>query len=391
MYKRQDVNKFIWSDQDWDPEIQVIETLRDYARYFTGASLTESVAQGLLALEENLRGPLLSHEKVMTTLYQWQEIEKKAPPAVLSNFRFQMGLLRAYYDAYVYRRLVRETEQEQQALELLALAPVTGSAQAINRARGILLDAHKNKVTPHLRERCYALADSLYKSIGAQLTVEKHHAMEGRGNFIDNIDLPLNNAFWLLDQLAAMEKLSNEEEKQAAIHNVLHRNDSGPGGFYDNFGNPASWKRVISKYSYAQDPGGLSSPRVSFGIGLAGQEWVHEVTAKGFEGQACPVSWMNQVTALYDQPLEIRYDDLDPEATYLIRVAYTGRFRAKMKMDADQIPVHDFIQTGIQPIYEFDVPAKATADGQVTFTWNCGEGERGSQVSEIWMIRKTSN
>ncbi len=53
-----DVNKFVWGDQDWDPETAVIETLRDYARLFIGPDYVEGVAQGLLGLEENIRGPL---------------------------------------------------------------------------------------------------------------------------------------------------------------------------------------------------------------------------------------------------------------------------------------------------------------------------------------------
>jgi hypothetical protein len=97
---------------------------------------------------------------------------------------------------------------------------------------------------------------------------------------------------------------------------------------------------------------------------------------------------MNQATTLYDQPLEIVYDNLDPSGTYKIRVAYTGRFRSRMKMVADDMTVHDFIQTGLQPIYEFEVPSDALSDGKVTFKWTCGEGERGSQVSEIWLFKK---
>ena len=68
-----------------------------------------------------------------------------------------------------------------------------------------LLLAHEKPVSQELKQRCFALADSLFRSFGAQLTVEKHHAAGGRGNFIDNIDIPLNDAMWLLDQLDMTE------------------------------------------------------------------------------------------------------------------------------------------------------------------------------------------
>jgi len=382
-----DVNKIVWSDQDWNPETQVIETLRDYARYFIGPDYTESIAQGLINLEKNIKGPLLVNDGVMRTLQQWQDIEKSAPEEVLSNFRFQMGLIRAYYDAYVFRRLVYETELEQMAREILSSANKKGSKAAIKEARQYLLKAETSPIMPELKERCYALADSLFRSIGAQLTVEKHNAMNGRGNFIDNIDLPLNDVMWIQDKLTAIEKIGEEKSRLREIDKMLQRTNPGPEGFYNNFGSPKSWERIKSDVRLEEDPGNLASPRISFGIGLEGKEWVHHVSAVDFESQASPSAWMAQVTTLYDQPLEIVYDKLNPQNSYTIRIAYTGRFPSKIKMVADDILVHDFIKTGLNPIYEFQVPAKAVSDGIVEFKLTCGEGERGAQVAEIWLIK----
>ncbi|MCG2460410.1 hypothetical protein K8352_06600 [Flavobacteriaceae bacterium F89] len=385
-----DVNKMVWSDQDWDPNTPVVETLRDYARYFVGPKYTEGVAQGLMALEKNIRGPLLTNDGVLRTLQQWQKMEQGASGDVLGNFRFQMGLIRAYFDAYQYRRLLYETQLEQKARQHLLLASKTGSRIAIKSARETLSRAWEEPIMAEWKKRCYQLTDDLYKSIGAQLTVAKYFAAAGRGNFIDNIDLPLNDSMWLLDQLSIVEKDSDENGRLLKIEQMLHRTDPGPGGFYDDFGSPGSWIRVVADHSWDEDPGGLSTPRVSFGVGLKGEEWVHEITAKGFDGQATPLSWMNQVTSLYDRPLKIVYDNLEPKGTYIIKVAYTGRFQSKIKLTAKNILVHDFIKTGIQPIYEFQIPPAAIVDGVLQLDWTCGEGERGSQVSEIWLINDTN-
>lgn len=384
-----DVNKIVWSGQDWNPETPVMETLREYVRYFISPDFADEIAQGMVGLEDNVRGPLLVNDGVLRTLQQWQEMEKTASSYILSNYRFQMGLIRAYFDAYQYRRLIYETELETHAREVLLTTKSKGSIQALEKAERILLSARENPVVPEWKERCLALADALFVSIGAQLTVEKHHAMSGRGNFIDNIDLPLNDAAWLFSQFSEIKEIQNETERLAKIDLLLHRTNPGPGGYYDNFGSPRSWIKIKTNVSMKQDPGTLLSPRVSFGIGLMGVEWVHEVTAKGFDGKSSPIAWANQVTALYDQPLEIEYNNLDPKSSYTIRVAYTGRFRSKMKMKADGILVHDFIKTGNQPIYEFEVPSEALLDGTVVFKWTCGEGERGSQVSEVWLVKKT--
>ncbi|WP_149241851.1 alpha-glucuronidase family glycosyl hydrolase [Dyadobacter sp. 32] len=384
-----DVNKFVWSDQDWDPERPVIETLREYARLFIGPDFTESFAQGLLALERNWKGELLTNESIDRTLVQWQQMEKQAPLKVLQNARFQMGLIRAYFDSYTHRRLIYETALEQEAKEILENAKSGTTLESISKAKLILEKAWTKTILPDYQAKCHALADSLYKSIGAQLTMKKHGAMSGRGNFIDLINMPLNDSPWLLDQFEKMEKMSSEQDRLTYLQTILHRTDPGPGGFYDHFGDPESWYRVVPGQPWEKDPGSLLSPRIGFGVGLVGEEWVDEIKATGFKGQVTPRVWMKQAKTLYDQPLKIHYDDLDPEASYTIRIAYTGRFRSRMKMTTDDgVLIHDFIKTGEKPIYEFELPKVAIKKGKVTFVWSCGEGERGSQVTEIWLIRK---
>ncbi len=383
-----DLNKFVWSDQDWNPEIEVIETLREYARFFISPDFEEDLAQGFMAEERNVQGPLLINEHVQENLLQWRQIEQRATPEMKNNFRFQMGLIRAYFDAYVQKRLVYETLLEQQAKEQLGNYKKTSVDASIAACKKTLAKAWEERIDQQYKVRCDELADDLFASIGAQLTIEKHGAMGGRGNFIDNIDNPLNDVAWIYSTLAKAEKAATEKVKVTLIEEVLQRNNPGPGGFYDNFGNPASWSKVQFNYDLDKDPGNLRTPRVSFGVGLKDKEWVHEITAKGFEGEAAPVSWMNQVTAFYDQPLSIKYDNLNPDEKYKIKVAYTGRFRSRMKMMADGAQIHDFIKTGVQPIYEFSIPQEISKDGSVTFTWTCGEAERGAQVSEIWIIKE---
>ena len=133
---------------------------------------------------------------------------------------------------------------------------------------------------------------------------------------------------------------------------------------------------------------GLESPIVDFGASLNGDEWV-DILPVGFKGQAIPQAWMTQLTTLYDTPLILQYDSLDPKGSYMLRVAYTGRFNSKLKLVADgKYLIHDFIQTGKKPIYEFPIPAGAVADGAVRLTWTCDKGERGTQVAEIWLMKK---
>ncbi|MEO9004331.1 MAG: hypothetical protein ABI288_06325 [Ginsengibacter sp.] len=374
-----DVNKFIWSDQNWNPNIPAIETVRDYARLFISPDYTDQIAQGILALENNWKGPLLVNEGVDRTLHQWHDMERNAPPNVLSNFRFQMCLLRAYYDAYVRQRLINETALEQKAKSVLTVANETGADNAINNATKILNQAHTDPVRKDLRTRCFALADSLFNNIGSQLSVKKYGAKRGRGDFLDDIDMPLNNVSWLLSRFSEVKKMATESSKLESIDQILNRTNPGPGGFYDDFGSFNSWDRIVSRATWAEDPGGNHSPIIDFGVSL-----------KGVDKETVPLAWRSQITTHYNTPLELKYDNLDPKGTYVIKVTYTGRFHSLMKLVADdKYLVHDFMQTGDdQAIYEFPVPPGALSDGVVKFTWTCDETGRGAQVAEVWLIKK---
>ena len=133
-----DVNKIVWSGLGWDPDAKVVDILRDYAGYFIGEKYRDTFAQGLLALERNWRGKLLTNGGVDVTLEQFEDMERSASPQDLLNWRFQQALYRAYYDGFLRRRLIYEAGLEQSAREALRGAARTGSLLAMQRAENIL-------------------------------------------------------------------------------------------------------------------------------------------------------------------------------------------------------------------------------------------------------------
>ena len=382
-----DLNKFIWSGQDWNPETPVIETLREYCRLFIHPDVSESVAQGILALERNWQGPLLANDSVDVTLKQWKSMEKQLPPNIMKNYRFQMCLLRAYYDAYVRERLIHETAIESQAKEALRDVANVTSLEKIKAAESILNQTWTKPVAQDYKKRCWEIADYLFETIGSQTSVKRYKAQAGRGDFMDYIDNPLSNVIWLLSQFEKIRQIKDEQARLAAIDKLLDRENPGPGGFYDNFGLSIETPRLGEYPAWEDDPGSLRSPRVSFEPGLRGAEWIHTVQATGYKGLAIPLAWMNQISTLYETPLNVVYENLDPDSNYILRVAYTGRFRAKIQLTADdKFQIHEIIQTGTTPVYEFSIPKEATGDGRLKLTWTCPEGQRGSQVAELWLM-----
>jgi len=217
-----DLNKVVWSCLGWDPEMKVEEILREYARYFISLRSESRFAEGLAGLEKNWEGPLLKNESVSKTLDLFREMENEATPQDKLNWRFQKGLYRAYYDAYIKARLEYETDLVRQARECLKNAGQLGALKSLDQAEAILARAETKKVATELRARVFELGEALFQSIRMQLSVKKYQAKEiSRGANLDAIDTPLNNRLQLEKQFSDIRKLANEKERLAAIAQAL--------------------------------------------------------------------------------------------------------------------------------------------------------------------------
>jgi hypothetical protein len=99
-----DANKFVWSSLGWDSRQPVIDVLRDYAHCFIGGREKEGLAQGLMHLESNWKGPLAANSGVEVTLERFRDMEQSCSPATMENWRFQQARYRAYFDLFSRRR-----------------------------------------------------------------------------------------------------------------------------------------------------------------------------------------------------------------------------------------------------------------------------------------------
>jgi hypothetical protein len=398
-----DVNKILWSSLGWDPERSIIEILREYSGYFISDRLRDGFAQGILSLQGNWRGPLLSNENVSTTLAQFRGMEGSAPPAELENWRFQMGLYRAYYDAFVRKRLVTETHAEERALAVLGeirrvgarpnpldvgaetIEPTSGISlvELVDRAEKCLDEPFNDFSAQDLRTRILELGEALFQSIHMQLAVERYQAEAvSRAANLDTLDVPLNDAPWLKQQFAEIRKLTSYNAKYKAILEILDRTDPGPGGFYDNLGDLSRQTHLV------RGPGAIRDPefRHSAQVGRGYPEWSRV---------PIPMAWKCWAESLFDAPLQVQYQGLDPSAQYKVRAVYSGDApRLKIRLDCNEkYTIHPLIKKPWPPRpLEFDVPREATATGNLTLTWHreagLGHNGRGCQVAEVWLIRK---
>jgi len=371
-----DFNKSLWSQLGWNPKVTPREVAVDYARFFFHPEAADGAADGLFALETNMRGDLAENGSISATFQLWHQMEKRMKDPG-SPWRFHMHLFRAYYDQYTRLRHRQENELEQQALMALADADQSGIAESINNARVILAKATNHPATTELRTRLIDFAGQLFQEIGLQTSVPTYHASNyERGAVIDFIDYPLNNRWWLEDQFDRISKLTDHAEQLARIDIIRNWENPGQGGYYDVLGHVGKSPRII-KLLLAGD-----AMRHEDDIPMPTQRWMRE--KQNINRQA----WHSYMDSL---PVGITYNDLDSSAEYTIKL-FSQR-SSPLVIDGVKATL---IKTGetYDKVTEqiFAVPREATKDGRITLTWEPLDQRHLNwrdhhYVTDIWVMK----
>ena len=368
-----DVNKFVWTALGWDPDADLGEVLRQYARLLAAPRHADALAQALLALERHWEGPLLTNPQVPLTLRQLQAVESASTAEERGNWRLRAALYRGYYDAVVRRRLVAAVAREERARHWLARAPERGADVALQGARQALVPEGEDAPAAW-RARIHELADGLFAGIGLQLSVARHGASgEERGANLEALDAPLGEGPWLAASLDSIAALPTEPERARALADLGAAHAPAPGGFLDDLGHAGAQPHLVGGAVPPEDPAFLHAvllvPTPSLQRGAPPQ----------------PRLWHTAAETLYGVPLVLAYPHLDPLARYRVRVLYHGRYRAAVSLEAGGIPIHGPLRPSDPPTpVTFPLPAEATAGGQLVLTWRLHDG-RGIQVAAVWL------
>jgi len=368
-----DVNKIVWNALSWNPDADVRNILVQYSRVFFGPAVAEEAADGILALENNWRGPLIDNAAVEGTLLYWQRLEQKMPH-LDGNWRWQLCQVRACYDAYVRRRLVNETRLEEEANAILAEAGKRGADTAMDEAMAVLNRAVTAPVSPELRTRIVELCDKLFHSCGLQTSVEKYHADGSeRGAILDFVDYPMNNRWWLEDEFKRIRGFSSETEKVQRLDLIATWEHPGPGSYYDDVGNTAKSPHVLRSEVVVTEPGEEAHPEPTYWWWDSGRSRAR-------------LSWQTSM----NWPLALVYEGLDPDATYTVRL--TGYNESLLRMDGVRVkPTLDGKEMG--QFKEFPVPPEYIQDRKLVLTWDQpDEGQLNwrhkSRLAEIWLLKQ---
>ena len=355
-----DVNKVLWSMRGWDQDKEVREIMVEYCRFFFGPDLAEKVADGVFGLEQNWAGPIIENGGIETTFEYWKNLERENPQ-LAGNWRWQMLVLRAYYDTYQRRRKIYESGLEKQANAVLAQAVSMGAVKAMDEAMAIVSKADSEPVASDLHDRIVHYCDELFHSVGLQTSVPKYQASNSqRGCILDFVNYPLNNRWWLEDEFGKIRKMGSEEEKLSRLETIRMWENPGKGNYYDNVSNIETGPRVLTTVYDACDvgwrEGGYSRARLS--------------------------------SQLYQWEPVLEYENLDFNGRYILRV--TGMGDALARTDGERLePV--LYHKGEGEFKEFVIPRHITRDGKMRLTFDRPEEshlnwKKYSHISDVWLI-----
>jgi hypothetical protein len=228
-------------------------------------------------------------------------------------------------------------------------------------------------VAEDLRARVFELGEALFQSIRMQLSVPRYKAIAvDRGATLDTIDKPLNDRPWLRERFDQIRRLDAETARQKQIDEIVNWTNPGPGGFYDDLGNPPYQPHLVRGPGFGEDPDYFRSALTHFENVPGGRK-----------------SWCDQAIALFDNRLQMRYSGLDAGTRYKVRVVYS---RGLIRLVAgEKYEIHPLIKKPYERL-EFDIPVEAIANGALTLSWNGQPGRggngRGCQVAEVWLMKR---
>jgi hypothetical protein len=376
-----------------DPNADPRETLLDYARFFFGPDVAEAAADGIMAFEKNWVGPLVTNPTIDSTLALWKQLEK-LKPALKGNWRWQLCLLRANYDAYVRHRQMYEARLEDAANDIMAQARTRGAETAMTAALAVLKRADTEPTRKDLRLRVDQLCQALFDSVKLQTSVKRFQASESeRGCVLDFVDYPLNNRWWLEDEFATIRKMPTEAEKVARLDMLAHWEHPGLGSYYDDIGDLAKSPHVVRGPELNTDPL----------IPLRGTSFPGFVWDQGGYSRL-RLSWQGSMRLG-----QMVYENIDPIGQYVIR----NNARGEMSLYVNQKKIKPASDTeNLQPPAEsqaaaaaprpkfvphftvFPIPQGLLKERRLVVDWGDPNETRptptrfGPSVTEVWLLKK---
>ncbi len=381
-------NQWMWQRLLFNPRMTVEEVVDEYCRTWFGPEAADDMAAALFLLERNMEEipgePLPEKSSIDAYTAHVKAAGEKMPAHRMENswlWREYMtkGLLDTYIQRDARQQVALQSRIEVQIADALDGGDLDG---AIGSVLPLFETLTETKELKSLREEALRLG-------------EESNALFGcRNDGLYNLEHDYIGLGWLQRQLERAQKASGDE-KRDLLNQIAHYEDAGPGGQYDNLGT------------------GNIAPNVTFGYPYDhGQPYVDGMLDEGNR----PSQRSMHFTQDEDQGVTLEYRDLDPSATYRIRLTlvrpwfqerYADRMNQKSEtIYADDVAIGSDVELPLQmsDFFTFDIPQSVTKDGTMTIRLERGNdvarGDRvaveqwrnsggwGTLVSEAWLMKQ---
>jgi len=379
-----DVNKALWAEWTWSPDLSPRGATLAYAQWWFGEGAAPFVAEAIVLSEANWETPLRGNDQVEQVVLQLDQAEMRIPAHLKEgNWRWTMWRLRGLLDLLAQQKLTLADAAHREVNTLLREA-LTRPGELAERVRTACkqLDLQRREARlERLKKEIWDLDRLLHDQIGLHLPA------------VANLDVELTDLSWerrhLKEGLKAYEDDGSGEFSVLleTVAYVLDYEDPGPGGFYDDCGHIGRDPHFVSGHRipgvYGLDPGNRPSAK-TFAVAL-GETKDIVFTYQGLNAEAG-----------YRVRLTLVCPESDPDGDGFSSApgadGLSLRLCAVQKLYASGFLVHDDLHLphGVAKTYTFDVPQQAYSDGRLELRFVRSAAGYIAAVSEIWLLQEKS-
>lgn len=373
-----ELHQYLWNRMLWHPDWDLDELMMEYATYHFGKWAAPEMMEASYQLEKDLEAPLATNQGIDRYYSLVKNAGEKIPPNLLAlDYRWREHMQKAALDKYFQMKLKREHERQEQATATLtrgleAKKEAGWLAESVSAGNTLLTEPMETAEMKSLREEALRVADESNKVFGIKNT--------GLAAF----DADLTGSHWLAAQVKRALEISDAAAQRSFVDGLVHYEDAGEGGFYDDAGSKGRQPHLTR----GQSAGNPAQFRTALDPN-------NRPSANSFA--------YNQ-----QQSVVFSYTGLDPNAQYKVKVtlvaprrppsadAAAGDARPTKRMEnivVDDVTLAPNVEIPLYTAkqFEFDVPRSVTSDGAMELKFEKASDEAAYSatiVSEVWVMKK---
>ncbi len=358
-------NQWIWQRLLWAPETSLDDVVNAYTRYWFGPEAAPAMSAAIFEMERSLTAPLARNEGIARTCNLVREAGREMPARVREqSYLWPEYLEKAVLDRYIQLRLLRQKERR------AVIEKRFGTDTPDAAARFTMVQLAQPGDSPEMT----ALADE------ARRAGEESARLFGLRNIVYfTREQDMVGLGWVERQVKRL-MAAPAAQRPAIAGLIAHYEDAGPGGFYDDAGDPARSPHMVHGREYS----------------------VNNFLAGNLSNANLPSQRTMAYTEDAGPGVTFRYTGLDKTARYKVRFAFvrprylpryamlhpekTQSIYANDRLLAKDVEVPEW-DAGL---FEYDIPQAETASGTLTIRLQKADNIAVGRVPLVNQWKRTS-